>query len=90
MSKNISQEDKINYIYKTMYKKEKREQIIFYTKLLIWLFFILYLLYLYYIVIPAFKKDLIESLKIEIPKINKEAIIDSGKNLIEKSKNLFK
>lgn len=89
MSKKISTEEKIDYIYKNLYKKERREKIIFYSKLLVAIIFILYLMYIYYIVIPAFKKDLIESLKIELPTINKEKIIDTGKNILEKGKNLF-
>ncbi|PIE85233.1 hypothetical protein CSA08_03165 [Candidatus Gracilibacteria bacterium] len=81
MKKELSQEEKIDYIYNTLYKREKRYIINLYIKWGIRVFVILYLLYFYFYTIPALKEEIINSLKIKMPEINKEQIINKTKDI---------
>lgn len=79
---NLTTEEKIDYIYKTLKKQESR---LFWSAIFKWwfrLFVIIYILYAYYFILPWLIADIKENLK---PKINTESInLDSIKNLFNK------
>lgn len=81
MENNLTEAEKIDYIYNNLYKKEKKDRISTYIKWWTRLFFVVYLLYFYFYTIPAIKKDIIDSLKIEMPEINKNQIINKAKDM---------
>lgn len=80
--KNISQEEKIDYIYTTLKKEQKAKKIKFFVKTL----FYIVLLFAFYLYIPYLINSKINEIKTSLtPNINQESI----SNWLEKLKESF-
>jgi len=79
--RELTQEEKIDYIYENLIKNEKK---IFWGNIVKWSFrliIVLYLLYLYYILIPGMFQKLKEKLTPRLPEINTSEIREKVKSL---------
>lgn len=86
----ITQEEKIDYIYKTLKRQRRYEWARFTWKILLYAAVIGYGFYFYYIGFAKLKAEIIEWLK---PDISSESIInwlrDSSWSLLDKAKSLY-
>ena len=77
MSKELSTEEKIDYIYDKLRKKEKLELVSWILKwgsrlLIVWA-----LVYFFFVKLPVLKEEFIESLKPDVPEINLDGVKNS-------------
>ncbi|MDQ7009957.1 MAG: hypothetical protein Q9M94_06730 [Candidatus Gracilibacteria bacterium] len=90
MSKELTTEEKIDYIYKNMKSEERWWYFRTFLKVLIYGTIIGYCVYFYYWGFENMKQDFIESIK---PNINTEEVIDGIKeksgNMLKRVKELF-